>query len=1683
MMKDVTLILRNYQVPNRSYDAIHRELYAMAYSAKEGVLAPHIALFGLYFTGEVTDPDKAVYSAKVFTKYDAYFADLLKHNITSVWRDKEYYFLLVYFFGEYTAYWVRELLEHIDDYLLGQQYEDKNATWKNVESTFLKQCNVISGLIEGVYVYDAYSYETMTVELSIKEQIVYDMHLSHSKYLPYIWAVALDKEEKAIEEVVEKICKGNSEHGRLTPSFLLMLMASKQSKYWEKARDILLDAGREEGLIEDIIGLLPHIQIDNLKYFLQVILEHNLTRYEAVSDGLIYQIGDYLEGNKQDKAKRQCELMLFAISHYDAIEDEELFRLSSKEFYTLLSCYFWIHKEMAFRFVDITYKVADRNYQQLILEFSRNFNEYDVEVILFNGVLESKDLELIAIIIGRLDEYFSYNRDSRHFIDLDNYEQMYQSFFTLYQELKGKEVVVKSALRPDYYRDYILNSERLASILLSLTLPSSDKVLLFIDKRTSFSNEFKEELLNTLLFDGEHYGLQGYGYDFTGEVQDTFPQQNQLAFAYLKERKEVISFGCMRFLAVATLSEEEIQEIIAYFKNKFKKSQQHFIRLLVRRQDKVIDTILEKLLFEGNIDQRLAALEGLLALSQNEQTHDQLSKWLTQLDKLHTTLSKSEEEYLILLRDYARQDQEGADTDEELYSVEIITQVELPIAKKDSLFSQRIQNNCGLSKSLQLILKDLDVLEHLLHENEGYEYTHFNYGQEQKVLLGAHFSKMHSYSEEGWTDIQHFQDYPLYAVWEQWYIESGLDAIDLFLLNCATSETDVPDIISALLVDKMPYFYNELVEKYSNYWYAMGAIFTCLLYKYPFEEKTIYCLEGLKTIYNSITPEVLDLEVQTTIYGEEYSFTWVDYTDLSWYGEFLSLEFLEEEQYLDYFKLLRWRELNCNKSDDSPYSLPFELMAYVYEQEVITKDEFIFFLVQLSNRQTYFSKQIEPFTKRFITEKVGGVLEEFRSYYLHKVIERSNPSQTVFAVVFDFKVIYGAAYFFGLLEKVKTTGIARDSIYYYPGMQISFNEFGQVYSKLIRRTVPLVTDTQEEFNRKAKDVGFTDGQWIEIALACPQWIKYIAQYLDWTGLESAIWWLFAHLAENQEEEEKELLEKTIQRYTDIEIEQFEQGVVDIDWFFSCYNTLGEERWQVVYGATKYMAVDGHTRVNLYADVLLGRVSMKDLKTKIITKRDRNYVRACGLFPLSETNREEDLMDRYELLEQFKKGSKKYGTMRQDNDLKIYNVAMENIARAAGYKDPIRFQWSMESVQVQSILIDYKEVNLDEYNFSLTVEENGKVVLTVLNKVGKELKAIPAKAKKNELIVDLVGRQKALKEQYSRSRLNLEQAMLRQDVFNIVELQKLLEHPIIKHHLTKLVFKCNGVFGFFIDRVFTTIDGEVVDTAASDEFSIAHCYDLYQSERWVAIQSYLFDKQIEQPFKQVFRELYLFNVAEEAEYGSSNRYAGYQVKQGQTLGLFKTRNWQYEYYANFSKLYFDQDIQVEFYIDYSGGTNGYYGDYISLEHIMFYKASTQEALALKEVNPIIFSEVMRDLDLVVSVAYVGEVDLETSMSTVQMRMAIVRETARLLKLSNIEYKERHVVITGTKGTYSLHLGSGVIHLMPGKHLYIEPVLTQDRGKLFLPFADDEPKTTEIVSKALILARDGNIKDTGILSQIE
>jgi hypothetical protein len=55
-------------------------------------------------------------------------------------------------------------------------------------------------------------------------------------------------------------------------------------------------------------------------------------------------------------------------------------------------------------------------------------------------------------------------------------------------------------------------------------------------------------------------------------------------------------------------------------------------------------------------------------------------------------------------------------------------------------------------------------------------------------------------------------------------------------------------------------------------------------------------------------------------------------------------------------------------------------------------------------------------------------------------------------------------------------------------------------------------------------------------------------------------------------------------------------------------------------------------------------------------------------------------------------------------------------------------------------------------------------------------------------------------------------------------------------------------------------------------------------------------------------------------------------------------------------------------------------------------------------------------------------------------------------------------------------------MPGGALCIVAVHAQQRGRIFLPFADDDPRTAEVISKVMLLARDWEIQDPIILEQI-
>ncbi len=116
------------------------------------------------------------------------------------------------------------------------------------------------------------------------------------------------------------------------------------------------------------------------------------------------------------------------------------------------------------------------------------------------------------------------------------------------------------------------------------------------------------------------------------------------------------------------------------------------------------------------------------------------------------------------------------------------------------------------------------------------------------------------------------------------------------------------------------------------------------------------------------------------------------------------------------------------------------------------------------------------------------------------------------------------------------------------------------------------------------------------------------------------------------------------------------------------------------------------------------------------------------------------------------------------------------------------------------------------------------------------------------------------------------------------------------------------------------------------------------------------------------------------------------------------------------------------------------------------------------------------------AHAGGVDPETSHSTMEMRAAILSFILPLFKLDNVRVEGHHALIEGSLADYTVHLGSGVVHQQGGAMIPVLPVHSRHRGKIFLPFVDDAPKTAEVISKVLLFAEDQKIKDPMILTEI-
>ncbi len=107
------------------------------------------------------------------------------------------------------------------------------------------------------------------------------------------------------------------------------------------------------------------------------------------------------------------------------------------------------------------------------------------------------------------------------------------------------------------------------------------------------------------------------------------------------------------------------------------------------------------------------------------------------------------------------------------------------------------------------------------------------------------------------------------------------------------------------------------------------------------------------------------------------------------------------------------------------------------------------------------------------------------------------------------------------------------------------------------------------------------------------------------------------------------------------------------------DTLGLEHWENIYAVAKLAASGaGHKRAQLFADALLGKVSRAELQQRITKKRHQDAVRALGLIPLEN---DQQILARYETIQEFIRGSKQFGSQRQASETLAANIALANLA--------------------------------------------------------------------------------------------------------------------------------------------------------------------------------------------------------------------------------------------------------------------------------------------------------------------------------------------------------------------------------------------------------------------------------------
>ncbi len=426
----------------------------------------------------------------------------------------------------------------------------------------------------------------------------------------------------------------------------------------------------------------------------------------------------------------------------------------------------------------------------------------------------------------------------------------------------------------------------------------------------------------------------------------------------------------------------------------------------------------------------------------------------------------------------------------------------------------------------------------------------------------------------------------------------------------------------------------------------------------------------------------------------------------------------------------------------------------------------------------------------------------------------------------------------------------------------------------------------------------------------------------------------------------------------------------------------------------------------------------------------------------------------------------------------------------------------------------REIAVGDAVATIRVDPPGTVATTWTTEGGRAQKTAPVDVRENH--ADALKAVKSLateiRKELGVQRLRVEGLLAEERVWSYDDWRKhYLEHPLVRAFTPRLVWRFDDTAAIPLEDGFLVADGSTATELPAEEVRLWHPIHAGPDEvaRWRQV---IRERELVQPFKQAFREVYVLAPAEEQTETYSNRFAAHIVRYPQVYALTKQRGWggnalgPYDNDGGRQWREFDeQGLRVEFWMEHAEH------DFVGMESIAelaatdqvrFYRRSEREPARLAEVPPVVFSEAMRDVDLFVGVAsiaadpewidrgndrydaYWREASFGELGQSALVRHELLESLLPTLRIADrCTLEERYLVVRGTRRTYRIHLGSANILMEPNdEYLCIVPARGSKAQKVYLPFPEDE-RFSVILSKAFLLAADDRITDRTILRQIE